>query len=91
MAEVFSQSATGFPCSTCRVFLLSLDEQRAHFQTPFHTFNVRRKIVGMVPVSFAQFQEKLHEKTEEETAKVMWEKMDFSSFFFYVFGVGRRA
>lgn len=52
-------SQQGFTCSTCRLRLASVEEQRAHFQTPLHAFNVRRKIVNMVPVFQAQFDERV--------------------------------
>ncbi len=56
---------TRFSCSTCRLWLSSVDEQREHFQTPLHAFNVRRKVVNMVPVSQEEFERKLAETQEE--------------------------
>jgi hypothetical protein len=58
-----------FSCSTCRLWLSSVDEQRAHFQTPLHAFNVRRKVVNMVPVSQDQFDEKLAESQADSKAE----------------------
>lgn len=68
-APVTSATQTKFTCSTCRIWLTSVDEQRKHFQTPLHSFNVRRKVVGMVPVSQEQFDERMAalEEKEEET------------------------
>jgi pre-60S factor REI1 len=54
-----------FSCSTCRLWLNSVDEQRAHFQTALHAFNVRRKVVNMVPVTQQQFDEKVAESAQE--------------------------
>lgn len=58
-----------FSCSTCRLWLTSVDEQRAHFQTPLHAFNVRRKVVNMVPVSQEQFDAKVAETQLESSSK----------------------
>ncbi len=61
-------SQQAFTCSTCRLRLATVDAQRAHFQTPLHAFNVRRKIVNMVPVSQAQFDERVVAAETEQRA-----------------------
>ena len=58
-----------FSCSTCRLWLTSVDEQRAHFQTPLHAFNVRRKVVNMVPVTQEQFDQKIKDAALDEKAE----------------------
>lgn len=56
--------AQGFTCSTCRLTFPTVDAQRAHFKGPLHAFNVRRKVVNMVPVTQEQFDARVHESVE---------------------------
>jgi hypothetical protein len=42
--------------------LFLVDEQRAHFKGPLHSFNVRRKVVGMVPVTQEQFESRVQDQ-----------------------------
>jgi pre-60S factor REI1 len=54
-----------FSCSKCRLWLASGEDQRVHFQSPLHAFNVRRAVVNMVPVSQEEFERKLAESQTE--------------------------
>jgi pre-60S factor REI1 len=45
-------------CSTCGLVGLTDDEFKTHCKTPFHTFNLKRKVAGLKPVSLAVWEEK---------------------------------
>jgi pre-60S factor REI1 len=45
-------------CSTCGLVGLTDDEFKNHCKTPFHTFNLKRKVAGLKPVSLAVWEEK---------------------------------
>lgn len=61
---------TAFSCQTCRTYFDGADAQRAHFQSALHAFNVRRKVVNLVPVTQQQFDEKVAAASEPEQEKV---------------------
>lgn len=44
---------------TCRQLFSSADEQRTHYKTDFHRFNLKRKIAQLAPVSLEQFNQKV--------------------------------
>ena len=48
-------------CTACRVTLSSHEEARSHYKSEFHTYNLKRKHVGLDPLT----QEKYSEKIEE--------------------------
>lgn len=56
-----------FTCSTCRLRWPTVEAQRKHCQTQLHAFNVRRKVVNMVPVTPAQYAE--HTEHAEHAAR----------------------
>ncbi|KAK7204067.1 hypothetical protein BZA70DRAFT_268480 [Myxozyma melibiosi] len=51
-------------CNTCDLDTESLEDQRAHFKSDLHRFNVKRKIAGQDAVGQAEF-EKLLDELEE--------------------------
>ncbi|XP_024371985.1 uncharacterized protein [Physcomitrium patens] len=44
-------------CHGCRAVFQSLEEQRAHFKSDFHKFNVKRKIAGKETLNENEFEE----------------------------------
>ncbi|KAF9614664.1 hypothetical protein IFM89_019792 [Coptis chinensis] len=44
-------------CNTCKVEFESLDEQRSHFKSDFHRFNVKLTIVGKTSIKEEDFDE----------------------------------
>lgn len=57
---------TPFSCITCRVPLQSEDHCRTHYKTEFHTFNLRRIILNLPPITLEVFNAK-----KEETSNVV--------------------
>merc|ERR1719265_2496718 len=45
-------------CSNCGIFDLNEDNFKEHCKTPFHTFNLKRKVAGLGPISLAVWEEK---------------------------------
>ncbi|KAG0631511.1 hypothetical protein M758_1G259600 [Ceratodon purpureus] len=52
--EVLLQS---WNCHGCRAVFQSLEEQRAHFKSDFHKFNVKRKLAGKEALNEDEFEE----------------------------------
>lgn len=44
-------------CKTCTAEFSSLQDQRSHFKSDFHRFNVKRRIVGRGPLNEEEFEE----------------------------------
>ena len=63
-------------CTACRVLLQTNEEARAHYKSDFHTYNLKRKHVGLEAVSLEKFQEKIVENrilAKEEVKEVKCE------------------
>lgn len=61
-----------YTCITCHVTFSNPDFQRNHYKTDWHRYNLKRKVVGMPPVSASTFQEKVKERqivTSENNAE----------------------
>ena len=67
-----SSLPTSFTCLSCKLGFDSSEAQRAHFQSSFHSYNLKRKTAGMVPVSLDNFRmrEAAQLEKEKEEAKV---------------------
>lgn len=65
-----------FTCLACRVGFASSEAQRVHYKTDWHRYNLKRKIAGMVPVSAANFQERVttQQEKDKEAQRVQDEK-----------------
>jgi len=48
-----------FTCVTCHVAFRSAEAQRVHFQTEWHTYNLKRKVANLNPISRADFDSKV--------------------------------
>ncbi|KAF9585915.1 hypothetical protein BGW38_000071 [Lunasporangiospora selenospora] len=56
-------------CMTCSIRLPSLETQQKHHKSDWHTYNLKRKIVGLPPVTadeFAQLLSATHEQAEKD-------------------------
>ena len=51
-----SQSA--FTCITCHVAFVNADSQRHHYKSDWHRYNLKRKVVGLPPVTVDDFQQR---------------------------------
>ena len=47
---------TSLTCISCRLLFSSADEQRDHYKSDFHKFNLKRKVASLPPISFSQFE-----------------------------------
>lgn len=61
-----------YTCITCHVAFPHAELQREHYKTDWHRYNLKRKVVGMPPVTAATFQDKVKEhriasETDKET------------------------
>jgi pre-60S factor REI1 len=48
-------------CTACQVSLVSQEQCREHYRTEFHTYNLKRKLVDLPPVSSEVFDAKVAE------------------------------
>jgi pre-60S factor REI1 len=53
------QSTHPFTCNTCQVAFRSGDLQRAHMQTDWHRYNLKRRVASLPPLSSEIFTEKV--------------------------------
>ncbi|XP_039265403.2 cytoplasmic 60S subunit biogenesis factor ZNF622-like [Styela clava] len=53
---------SAYTCISCHVAFSDPDQQRGHYKTDWHRYNLKRKVVGMPPVSASTFQEKVRER-----------------------------
>ena len=63
---------TPFTCITCRLVFEDLPQQKSHYQTAWHCFNLKRKVAGLAPVTQEVFEEKvaaLKGEGEQKTKK----------------------
>ena len=60
-----------FTCISCRVVFDDVQGQRAHYQTPWHCFNLKRKLANLPPITLELFETKVAalKKQEEEEEK----------------------
>lgn len=49
---------SGITCTACLVNLDSQDQCRDHYRSDFHTYNLKRKLVDLPPVTFEVFEAK---------------------------------
>eukprot|EP01091_Cochliopodium_minus_P009466 TRINITY_DN2335_c0_g1_i2.p2 TRINITY_DN2335_c0_g1~~TRINITY_DN2335_c0_g1_i2.p2 ORF type:complete len:205 (+),score=89.30 TRINITY_DN2335_c0_g1_i2:180-794(+) len=57
-------------CNTCRVVFKDNEEHRIHFKSQLHTFNLKRKVANLAPVTKEQFEKKMEQmKSQGENNK----------------------
>lgn len=61
----YTPSMTSFTCMSCGLLFDTSSEQKAHFKSEFHRFNLKRKCVGLPPVSEEAYLASLKPKTEQ--------------------------
>ncbi|WWD22026.1 hypothetical protein CI109_106514 [Kwoniella shandongensis] len=59
-----------FTCISCRVAFETAAEQRAHFSTDWHRYNMKRRVANLPPVAAASFNEKVLERREQNAVKI---------------------
>ena len=62
----------GIACTACRITLPTQEESKAHYKSEFHTYNLKRKLVQLDPVSIETFNEKkiTTEKLQSTTLEI---------------------
>ncbi|CCA66358.1 hypothetical protein PIIN_00044 [Serendipita indica DSM 11827] len=73
MATTMLQSTTGemfdastmFTCLSCSIAFPSADDQRAHYRSDHHRYNMKRRVASLPPVSVAVFNQKVLERRTE--------------------------
>ncbi|KAI8047052.1 uncharacterized protein B0P05DRAFT_592861 [Gilbertella persicaria] len=59
------ESENNLGCNTCEISFVDRDEQRQHFGSDWHRYNIKRKVVlNVKPVSFEEFETLLADLTE---------------------------
>ena len=55
-----------YTCITCGVGFSSGDDQRIHYKSDWHRYNLKRKVAGMVPVSAEGFRDRVLAQQAED-------------------------
>ncbi|KIK67107.1 hypothetical protein GYMLUDRAFT_850880 [Collybiopsis luxurians FD-317 M1] len=54
-----------FTCISCSIAFVSAEEQRMHYRSDHHRYNMKRRVAGLPPVSAAVFNDKVTERRKE--------------------------
>ncbi|OAX44160.1 hypothetical protein K503DRAFT_730165 [Rhizopogon vinicolor AM-OR11-026] len=54
-----------FTCLSCSIAFLSADEQRVHYRSDHHRYNMKRRVASLPPVSAAVFNQKVLDRRQE--------------------------
>ncbi|KAJ7574416.1 C2H2 type zinc-finger-domain-containing protein [Mycena floridula] len=54
-----------FTCISCSIAFLSAEEQRGHYRSDHHRYNMKRRVAGLTPVSAIVFNQKVIERKTE--------------------------
>ena len=57
-----------FTCLTCSVAFRHAQDQRAHFRSDHHRYNMKRRVANLAPISAQMFNEKVLERHSQQTA-----------------------
>jgi pre-60S factor REI1 len=55
----FAFSASSFTCTSCRARFENAEEQRTHYRSDWHRYNLRRKAASLPPLAFGAYSAKL--------------------------------
>ena len=59
-----------FTCISCRVAFEDASEQRTHFSTDWHRYNMKRRVASLPPVAATAFNEKVIERREQNAVRI---------------------
>ncbi|KIM31463.1 hypothetical protein M408DRAFT_15209 [Serendipita vermifera MAFF 305830] len=62
--EIFDASSM-FTCLSCSIAFASADDQRAHYRSDHHRYNMKRRVASLPPVSAAVFNQRVLERRTE--------------------------
>jgi len=54
-----------FTCLSCTIAFLTAEEQRLHYRSDHHRYNMKRRVAGLPPISSVIFNQKVLERREE--------------------------
>ncbi|KAI0314915.1 C2H2 type zinc-finger-domain-containing protein [Amylostereum chailletii] len=54
-----------FTCLSCTIAFLTAEDQRVHYRSDHHRYNMKRRVASLPPVSVAVFNEKVLERRQE--------------------------
>ncbi|GBE81264.1 Cytoplasmic 60S subunit biogenesis factor [Sparassis crispa] len=63
-------NTTLFTCLSCTIAFHSAEEQREHYRSDHHRYNMKRRVAGLPPVSSAIFNQKVLERRAETAVMV---------------------
>jgi len=59
-------STTSLTCISCRLSFKDPEEQKSHYKSDFHRFNLKRKVANLPPVDEQQFGKKVQNLRDQE-------------------------
>lgn len=75
-----NEDSTGLSCNTCNTSFKDRQEQREHFNTDWHRYNIKRRVVlDVEPVTLEQFEVLL----AGEPIYITWSGEEFINVFFF--------
>lgn len=64
-------ASSTFTCASCRVIFTNIDEQRLHYQSEWHRYNLRRKVGDLPPVTEQAYTSKISTASASQTASIL--------------------
>ncbi|KAG8936856.1 hypothetical protein FRC02_010718 [Tulasnella sp. 418] len=65
MATLTAAGNPQFTCLSCSIAFLIADDQREHYKSDHHRYNMKRRVASLPPISLAAFNEKVLERRAE--------------------------
>jgi pre-60S factor REI1 len=63
-----SATSSSFTCASCRVIFTNVEDQRSHYQSEWHRYNLRRKVADRPPVTEQAYYLKVQTASDNQTA-----------------------
>jgi pre-60S factor REI1 len=63
-----SATSSSFTCASCRVIFTNVEDQRSHYQSEWHRYNLRRKVADRPPVTEQAYHLKVQTASDNQTA-----------------------
>ncbi|KAG8988259.1 hypothetical protein FRB90_002860 [Tulasnella sp. 427] len=54
-----------YTCISCAIAFMTADDQRAHYKSDHHRYNMKRRVAGLPPVNATAFNQKVLERRDE--------------------------
>lgn len=68
MTTTSPNASSTFTCASCRVIFTSVEEQRVHYQSEWHRYNLRRKVADRPPVTEQAYLLKVQTASDNQSA-----------------------